>query len=115
MTRVKRGTTSLKRRKSVLSQAKGFRFGRGSKERQALEALKHAGQYSFAHRKDKKSDRRRLWQTKINGALRALGTTYSKFIGAMNKKSIALDRKILADVAETNPASFERVVKNVLQ
>lgn len=115
MTRVKRGTISLKRRKNVLGKAKGYRFGRGSKERLAIEALKHAGKYAFDHRKNKKSERRRLWQTQINGAIRALGSTYSKFIGAMTKKEIIVDRKILAQVANENPETFKRIVSQVMQ
>lgn len=113
MTRVKRGTTSMKRRRNILRQAKGFRFGRGTKEIQAKDALLHAGSHSFAHRRDKKSDRRRLWQVKINAALRPLGYSYSKFIGALTKKGYMVDRKILADLAENNAPTFERVVKSL--
>ena len=73
MTRVKRGKTKLKRRKKTLSQVKGYRFGRSTKKRQAYEAIVHAGNHAFAHRKDKKSDMRRLWQIKINAAVRVFG------------------------------------------
>ena len=100
MSRVKRGTTSLKHRRNVLKAAKGFRFGRGTKEAAAKEALRHSWAYQFAHRKDKKNDFRRMWQIKINAALRPMGFTYSKFIGSALKKKIALDRKILATLAE---------------
>lgn len=113
MTRVKRGTISLKRRKNILVQAKGFRFGRSTKERQAKEALVHAGSYAFAHRKDKKADRRRLWQVKINASVRNYGFSYSKFINALKKNEVAVDRKILADLAENQPSTFERIVKKV--
>lgn len=113
MTRVKRGVTSLKRRRNILKKVKGFRFGRSTKEIQAKDALLHAGSHAFAHRRDKKSDRRRLWQVKINAALRPLGYSYSKFIGILTKKSITVDRKILADLAEHNPSSFERVIKSL--
>lgn len=113
MTRIKRGTTSLKRRRNVLKQTKGYRFGRSTKERQAREAIFHAGSYAFAHRKDKKADRRRLWQIKINAAVRPLGLSYSKFINTLKKKNIAVDRKILATLAEKNPKSFERIAKTV--
>ena len=113
MTRVKRGVTALKRRRNILKRVKGFRFGRGTKEIEAKTALLHAGTHAFAHRRDKKADRRRLWQVKINAALRPLGYAYSKFIGALTKKSIGVDRKILADMAEHNPSSFERVVKSL--
>ena len=90
-----------------------MRHGRSTKERQAKEALLHAGNYSFAHRKDKKSHNRKLWNIKINAGTRALGMSYSKFIDALKKKNILLDRKILADLAENNPAVFAKVLENV--
>ncbi len=111
MTRVKKGVHALKRRRSVLKQTKGFRHGRSTKERQAKDALLHAGNYSFAHRKDKKSHNRKLWNIKINAGSRELGMSYSKLIGAMKKKNIMLDRKILADLAEHNPKTFAKVLE----
>lgn len=113
MTRVKRGTTSLKRRRNVLSQVKGYRFGRSKKERQAREAIAHAGSYAFAHRRDKKNVRRQLWQVQLNAALRPLGLSYSKFIGALKSKNVSLDRKILSDIAKNNTTIFEKIVKEV--
>ena len=113
MTRVKKGVHALKRRRSVLKQTKGFRHGRSTKERQAKEALLHAGNYSFAHRKDKKSHNRKLWNIKINALGRELGISYSKLIDALKKKEILLDRKILADLAENNPEVFARVIENI--
>jgi large subunit ribosomal protein L20 len=113
MTRVKRGTISLKRRKNILKQVKGYRFGRSTKERQAMEALKHAGMHAFDHRKDKKSDRRRLWQTKINASVRAMGISYSRLIDMMAKKEVGVDRKILANLAENNPDTFKRVIEEI--
>ncbi len=113
MTRVKRGVIKAKRRRKVLSQTKGYRFGRSTKEAQAREAIVHAGTYAFAHRKDKKSDRRKLWQVKINAAVREQGISYSKLVGELKKKGIILDRKILASLAEENPKTFERIVKNL--
>jgi len=113
MSRVKRGTTKMKHRRSVLKLVKGYRFGRSTKERQAKEAILHAGVYAFAHRKDKKNDFRRLWQTKINAAVRPLGISYSVFIDKLHKKDVALDRKILADLAENNPDTFEKIVREV--
>jgi len=113
MTRVKRGTTALKRRKNVLKQTKGYRHARSNKERAAREAIVHAGKYAFAHRRDKKSDFRRLWQTKISAAVKPMGLSYSVFIGALKKKNIELDRKVLADLAEHNPEVFSRVVEEV--
>ena len=110
MTRVKKGVHALKRRRSVLKQTKGFRHGRSTKERQAKEALLHAGNYSFAHRKDKKSHNRKLWNIKINAGSRELGMSYSKLIGALKKNKIELDRKILADLAEYHPKTFAKIL-----
>ncbi|HUC88995.1 MAG TPA: 50S ribosomal protein L20 [Candidatus Paceibacterota bacterium] len=113
MTRVKRGVIKNKRRHNILSQTKGFRFGRSTKVAQAKEALFHAGTYSFAHRKDKKSDARSLWTTRINAATRPLGVSYSRFIDSLKKKNIKIDRKILSDIAENNPETFARIIKSI--
>lgn len=113
MTRVKRGTTSLKRRRKVLAQTKGFRHGRSKKEIEAKTALLHAGAYSFAHRKDKKSDKRALFQTKIGAASKNNGISYSKLMGGLKKKNIALDRKILSTLAEFHPATFKKILEQV--
>ncbi len=112
MARVKRGTISLKRRKNVLKQVKGYRFGRSTKERMAKEAIFHAGTHAFRHRRTKKRDYRALWTLRINAALRAGGfPSYSKFIGALKKKNILLDRKSLATLAKDHADAFERVAK----
>jgi large subunit ribosomal protein L20 len=113
MTRVKKAVHALKNRRTILKAAKGFRFRRSKTERAANDALMHAGAYSFAHRRDKKGDFRRLWNVKINAALRPLGFSYSKFIGTAKKKGIALDRKSLAHLAEFKPETFKKVVDMV--
>ncbi len=113
MSRVKRGTTSLKRRRNVLKAVKGYRHGRSTKERQAHEAIFHAGAHAFAHRRDKKNDFRRLWSVRINATVRNLGTTYSKFISLLKKKEVALDRKVLATIAQKHPESFKRIVEKL--
>lgn len=113
MTRVKRGVLKSKKKKNILSQAKGFRFGRSTKVAQAKEALAHAGAYAFAHRKDKKAVARRLWTTRLNAAVRPYEISYSKFIDSLKKKNIGLDRKILSDLAQNNPETFERIVKSL--
>ena len=113
MTRVKGGVNALKNRRSTLRAAKGFRFRRSTTEKAANDALAHAGAYSFAHRRDKKGDFRRLWNVKINAALRPLGFSYSKFMGAAKKKNLALDRKSLAHLAEFKPETFKKVVEMV--
>jgi large subunit ribosomal protein L20 len=111
MTRVKKGVNALKSRRNILKQVKGYRFGRGTKEKQANEAIFHAGTYAFAHRRDKKGDFRRLWNVRINAAIRPLGHTYSTFIDALKKKNIELDRKVLSDLAQHNPDTFKRIVE----
>jgi large subunit ribosomal protein L20 len=113
MTRVKGGQHALKRRRNILSQTKGYRFGRSTKERQAREAIFHAGTYAFAHRRDKKNDQRKLWEVRINAVVRENGMSYSKFIGALKKANIALDRKILSDLAQNKPSSFAKIVEKV--
>jgi large subunit ribosomal protein L20 len=113
MARVKRGTTKAKRRRNVLKMAKGYRFGRSTKEKQAKEAIRHAGAHAFAHRRRKKGDFRRLFTVRLNAAVRKFDISYSKFIDALNKKEIALDRKILSHLAKENPETFERIVAEV--
>lgn len=113
MSRVKRGVTANKHRKSILEKVKGYRFGRSTKERQAREAIYHAGNHAFAHRRRKKGDFRRLWNIRLNGALRPLGISYSKFINLLTKKNVGLNRKILSTLAEENPSTFNNIVTKV--
>ncbi len=110
MTRVKKGVNALKSRRNILRRVKGFRNGRSTKERQAQEAIFHAGASAFAHRKDKKGDARNMWNVKISYALKEMGTSYSKVMGGLKKKGILLDRKILATLVEENPETFAKVV-----
>lgn len=113
MSRVKRGTMALKHRRNVLKAAKGYRFGRSKKEVEAKVALRHAGAHAFAHRKDKKTDMRRLFTVRLNAALRAEGTTYSKFIALAKAKNIQIDRKILSLLASENPTTFKSILSAV--
>lgn len=114
MARVKGGVTSAKRRKNILLRAKGYRHGRSTKVRLAKESLVHAGKNAFNHRRDKKTVARQLWIVRLNAALRDLGfKSYSTFIDAMKKKGIALDRKVLATFAATEPEVFSRIVDQV--
>ncbi|OHA88259.1 MAG: 50S ribosomal protein L20 [Candidatus Zambryskibacteria bacterium RIFCSPHIGHO2_01_FULL_43_25] len=113
MTRVKKGVNALKTRRNILKQVKGYRFGRSTKERQAYEAISHAGAYSFAHRRDKKNDKRKLWNVRINAAVREYGLSYSRFIDALKKKKISLNRKVLSELAITKPEIFKQVVEGV--
>ncbi len=113
MPRVKKGVHSLKKRRTTLRLAKGYRFARSKKERAAREAVLHAGVHAFAHRRDKKNDFRRLWQIKINAAVRPHGLSYNRFMGALKKQNIELDRKILATLAEHHPAIFDQIITAV--
>ena len=113
MTRVKRGKIAHKKREKLLKHTKGFRWGRKSKERAAKEALLHAWSHAFKGRKEKKRNFRSLWQVQINAAARNNGLTYSKLISGLKKQNIILDRKILADLAEHEPAIFTQVVDKV--
>ncbi len=110
MTRVKRGVIKNKTRKNILAMTKGYRLNRRSKEAAATEAIMHAGASAFAHRRDKKGDFRRLWNVRINAILRENGSTYSKFIGALKKNKIELDRKVLSIIAAENPETFKRIM-----
>lgn len=113
MARVKGGTMANKRRKYILQQTKGYRFGRSTKVAAAREAIFHANLYSFDHRRDKKGDFRRLWITRINAALRPFDMKYSRFINLLAEKNIKLDRKILSTLAKDRPEAFAKVVEAV--
>lgn len=113
MTRVKKGVNALKNRRNILRKVKGYRYGRSTKERQANEAIFHAGTYSFAHRKDKKGDFRRLWNVRLSALLKQNDLSYSKFIPLLKKKDITLDRKILAHLADKHPETFKKILEAV--
>jgi large subunit ribosomal protein L20 len=114
MARVKRGTISLKRRRNVLKQVKGYRFGRSKKERMAKDAIVHAGSYAFRDRRAKKRSFRQLWTVRLNAALRENGLpSYSKFIGSLKKKGVTLDRKSLSALAKDHPEAFVRMAKQL--
>jgi large subunit ribosomal protein L20 len=113
MPRVKRAMNHIKRRKSLLSKAKGYMWGRKSKLRLARVAVLKAGVYAYRDRRTKKRDFRRLWQVRINAAVRKYGLTYSRFICLLKEKKIELDRKILSGIAMHHPAVFEQFVEFV--
>ena len=113
MTRVKKGVNALKNRRNVLRKVKGYRYGRSTKETQPNEATFHAGTYSFAHRKDKKGDFRRLWNVRLAALLKQNGLSYSKFIPLLKKGNVALDRKILAGLAEKHPNVLKKIIETV--
>ena len=111
MTRVKRGVIAHKRREKVLKAAKGFKWGRKSKERMAREALLHAWSHAFTGRKERKRTFRGLWQTRIGAGAKSEGISYSKLMGSLRKKGVALDRKVLAEIAEHHPAVFQKIAE----
>lgn len=113
MARVKRNKIAMKRRRNVLKAAKGYRFQRSTTEMAAKVAIRKAGVYAFAHRKDKKTDMRRLWTVRLNAFLRENGTTYSRFIDAATKASMQVDRKILATLAAQDPQAVIAIVNKV--
>lgn len=115
MARVKRGPNKNKTRRKILRQTKGYYMGRSNKERQANEARFHAGAHAFHHRKKKKGDFRRLWNQRISAGLMQAGSalSYSKFIKALKDNNVAIDRKVLSQMAAENPESFQRVVQRV--
>lgn len=111
MSRVKRGTTAHKRRKNVLKDAKGYRWGRKSKFRLAKQALQKAGAYAYRDRKAKKRTFRQLWNIQISAGCKPLGISYSKFIAGLKKNQIEIDRKILAQLAQQQPEIFANIVE----
>ncbi len=113
MPRVKRGVQSKKRKKNILKQAKGYKGRRKSTIKAAKQAVTKAGVYAYRDRKTKKRDFRRLWQVRINAAVRERGLTYSRFIEALKKNEIEIDRKVLADVALNNPKAFDKIFAEV--
>lgn len=113
MTRVKRGVQKRKRKKRLIKQAKGYKWSRKSKYRAAKEALMHAWTYSYRDRRTKKRDFRRLWQIKINAICKANGISYSRFINALKKKNIIIDRKILAELAQNYPDIFKKILEEI--
>jgi large subunit ribosomal protein L20 len=111
MTRVKRGNVARKHRNKVLKLAKGFRGSHSKLYRIANQQVMKALRNAYRDRKKKKRDFRRLWIARINAAARVHGMSYSKLIGQMKKADIQLNRKMLAQIAILDPASFEAVVK----
>lgn len=114
MVRVKRGVIALKRRRKILRQVKGFRWQRKSKERAAKDALLHAGRHAFGDRRKKKRNFRALWNIKINAASRENGVSYSKLINKLKKAGVAINRKMLAELAEKHPDVFKKILENAL-
>ncbi len=109
--RVKRGLVSHRKHKKLLEFNKGYRMTKRRLVKVAKEAYLHAGEYAFAGRKQKKRDIRKLWTVHINGGLQGLGITYSRFINALKKAKIELDRKILSEMILEDFETFKKVVE----
>jgi large subunit ribosomal protein L20 len=110
MTRVKRGVMTHKRHKNLLAKVKGFRRMNGNVYSRARNALMKAGQNAYIGRKAKKRNFRRLWNVRINNAVRPMGMNYSGFIHALYIKRVGLNRKVLSNLAISNPEVFAKVV-----
>lgn len=110
MARVKGGVTAHARHKKVLKKAKGYYGRRKNTFRAANAAVEKAGLYAYRDRKNKKRTFRALWIQRINAAVREEGLTYSRFISGLAKAGIALDRKVMADIAMHEPAAFKGLV-----
>ena len=111
MPRVKRGFKARQRRNKVLKLAKGYVGGRRKLFRPATETVDRAMAYAYRDRKQKKRDFRGLWIVRINAAAHEHGLSYSRFIGGLKKAGVGLDRKVLAELAVSDPAGFAEVAK----
>ncbi len=107
--RIKRGNKARQRRKKVLKLAKGYRGGRSKLFRTAADAVDKALMYAYRDRRQRKRDFRRLWIARINAAARMNETTYSRLINGLKKADVALDRKVLAELAISDPAGFAQI------
>ena len=113
MTRVKKGLEKKKSHKRILSQTKGYRGAKSRLIKSAKEAYLHAGEYAFAGRKQRKRQKRRLWIVKINAYLKSEGFSYNKFINGLLKSKIQIDRKILSELAVSDPNTFKQILSKL--
>jgi large subunit ribosomal protein L20 len=111
MPRVKRGVTAKKKRRTVLTRAKGYYGAKSRSYRVAKEQVQHSLQYAYRDRKAKKREIRKLWIARINAAARLNGMSYSVFMNGLKRAEIELDRKVLSDMAITDPAGFTQLVE----
>ena len=111
MPRVKGGPTHARKRKRVLKRAKGFRGGFGTIYRSAIEFTRCAGRYAYRDRRQNKRNYRSLWIVRLNAALRARGINYNRFIPALTAAGIELNRKMLSELAVSDPAAFDAIVE----
>ena len=111
MARVKSAIITRKKHKKILKQAKGYYGAKRYRFRMAKQAVMKSGMYAYVGRKDKKSDFRKLWIIRINAAARMNGTTYSKLIAVMKKANVTINRKMLAEIAVTDPVAFTKIAE----
>src|SRR5262245_47188127 len=111
MARAKRGFKARRRRNRIKAEAQGFRGGRSNLWKSMVETVRHAWRFATWHRRERKRDFRRLWIVRINAAARQLGVPYSKLFHALGKANIGLDRKVLADLAISDPKAFRAVLE----
>ena len=114
MARVKTARTTRAKHKKILKQAKGYYGAKHYRFRNANQAVMKSLRYAYVGRKDRKSNFRKLWIARINAAARMNGTTYSKLIAGLKKANITINRKMLAELAVTDPKAFSKVVENAI-
>ena len=111
MPRVKRAVTAKKKRRTVLTKAKGYYGNKSRSYRAAKEQVQHSLQYAYRDRRNKKREIRRLWITRINAAARLNDISYSQFMNGLKKAGVTLDRKVLSDMAINDPAAFAKLAE----
>ena len=114
MARVKTAIITRKKHNKILKRAKGYYGAKHYRFRMAKQAVMKSGMYAYVGRKDRKSNFRKLWIARINAAARMNGTTYSKLIAGLKKANITINRKMLAELAVTDPKAFSKVVENAI-
>ena len=114
MARVKRAVQAKKKHSAILEEAKGYYGNKSRSFRAANEQVMHSGNYAFRDRRARKGQFRRLWIQRINAACRQQGTTYSRFVSGLREAGIEVDRKVLADLAVTDPQAFAALVESAV-
>ena len=113
MARVKRALNAHKKRRTIMNRAKGYYGAKSRSYKAAKEQVQHSLQYQYRDRRNKKREIRRLWITRINAAARMNGISYSVLMNGLKQRNIAINRKMLADIAVNDPAAFTKLVETV--
>jgi large subunit ribosomal protein L20 len=113
MPRASNAVASKKRRKKIMKAAKGYWGGKSRLYRTAKESVERARLYAYRDRRNRKREFRKLWISRINAAVRPFGLNYAQFIHLLTQKKIELNRKVLADIAITDPGTFEKIVERI--